>query len=393
MQKLLRRTAQAERQVLRRASKKGKMAQRAEQREDFKRRMAATQDSHRAVKEAARRRREDWEMGPLAPQRDTPLKDSTDAYFGTMGLRRNMGENFPEKQRELACRWAGGRKTFCVKAGDRVAIMEGPDKGKIGIVKFLSEEQGSVALEGEHLQHNFTVPEYMSKLQDDGSAVYAQLAEYRVPFQAIRLVHPLKDPATGKVRDVIINELAARNYYKDKATGRETWTRVVPGLNIEIPWPRAFEDAERQNLEGTFDDHECDTLRISVEENTFRPTLLSPPMPSAVIDELRNRYSKFRTRHEPAYIAKKEAEEAEKVARRKMLKTMQTPLQELNAKIKAERKARGQPELSDDMLARIGEVMARNRKRTLAGSGTARVEARAEILRIPAPETRAPPPS
>lgn len=393
MQKLLRRTAQAERQVLRRASKKGKMAQRAEQREDFKRRMAATQDSHRAVKEAARRRREDWEMGPLAPQRDTPLKDSTDAYFGTMGLRRNMGENFPEKQRELACRWAGGRKTFCVKAGDRVAIMEGPDKGKIGTVKFISDEQGSVALEGEHLQHNFTVPEYMSKLQDDGSAVYAQLAEYRVPFQAIRLVHPLKDPATGKMRDVIINELAARNYYKDKATGRETWTRVVPGLNIEIPWPRAFEDAERQNLEGTFDDHECDTLRISVEENTFRPTLLRPPMPSAVIDELRNRYSKFRTRHEPAYIAKKEAEEAEKVARRKMLKTMQTPLQELNAKIKAERKARGQPELSDDMLARIGEVMARNRKRTLAGSGTARVEARAEIPRIPAPETRAPPPS
>jgi large subunit ribosomal protein L24 len=233
----------------------------------------------------------------------------------------------------------------------------------------------------------------MSKLQDDGSAVYAQLAEYRVPFQAIRLVHPLKDPATGKMRDVIINELAARNYYKDKATGRETWTRVVPGLNIEIPWPRAFEDAERQNLEGTFDDHECDTLRISVEENTFRPTLLRPPMPSAVIDELRNRYSKFRTRHEPAYIAKKEAEEAEKVARRKMLKTMQTPLQELNAKIKAERKARGQPELSDDMLARIGEVMARNRKRTLAGSGTARVEARTEIPRIPAPETRAPPPS
>jgi large subunit ribosomal protein L24 len=152
MQKLLRRTAQAERQVLRRASKKGKMAQRAEQREDFKRRMAATQDSHRAVKEAARRRREDWEMGPLAPQRDTPLKDSTDAYFGTMGLRRNMGENFPEKQRELACRWAGGRKTFCVKAGDRVAIMEGPDKGKIGTVKFISDEQGSVALEGEHLQ-------------------------------------------------------------------------------------------------------------------------------------------------------------------------------------------------------------------------------------------------
>ncbi|KAK7748037.1 hypothetical protein SLS53_001289 [Cytospora paraplurivora] len=388
MQKLLRRTAQAERQVIRRSTKKGKMAKNAEQRDDFNRRMSATKGSHKALKDAARRRREDWEMGPLAPQRDTPLRDSTDAYFGTLSLRRNLGDSFPEKQLDLACRWAGGRKTFCVKAGDRVAIMEGPDKGKIGTVKFLNEEQGTVALEGEHLQHNFTVPEYMSKLQETGSAVYSQLAEYRVPFQAIRLVYPLKDPATGKVRDVLINELVARNYYKDKVTGRESWSRVVPGLNIEIPWPKAFEDAQRQDMEGTFDDHECDTLRIDVEEKSFVPTLLRPPMPSEVIDELRNRYSKFRTRHEPAYIAKKEAEELEKVARRKMLKTMRTPLQELNAKIKEEKKARGQPELSEDMLAKIGEVMARNRARTLAGAGIAQVEAS-----NPVAEDRAPPPS
>ena len=152
MQKLLRRTAQAERQVIRRATKKGKMAKRAEQRNDFTRRMSAAQGSHKALKDASRRRREDWEMGSIAPQRDTPLRDSTDAYYGTIGLRRNLGDSFPEKQLDLACRWAGGRKTFCVKPGDRVAIMEGPDKGKIGTVKFISEEQGNLALEGEHLQ-------------------------------------------------------------------------------------------------------------------------------------------------------------------------------------------------------------------------------------------------
>lgn len=229
----------------------------------------------------------------------------------------------------------------------------------------------------------------MSKLQEAGSAVYSQLAEYRVPFQAIRLVHPLKDPATGKARDVVINELVARNYYKDKVTGRESWSRVVPGLNIEIPWPKAFEEAQRQDMEGTFDDHACDTLRIDVEERSFVPTLLRPPMPAEVIDELRNRYSKFRTRHEPAYIAKKEAEELEKAARRKTLKTMRTPLQELNAKIKEEKRARGQPELSEDMLAKIGEVMARNRARTLAGAGIAQVEASIPV----AEEGRAPPPS
>lgn len=213
----------------------------------------------------------------------------------------------------------------------------------------------------------------MNKLQSD-QPVHIQISEFRAPINAVRLVHPLRDPVSGAIRDVVINELVARNYYKDKATGRETWSRVVPGLNVEIPWPKAFEDAEKQKLEGTFEDHECDTLRIDVEEKTFVPTLLRPPMPAEVLDELRNRYSKFRTRHEEEYIAKKEAEAAEKVARRKSTKTMSTPVQELNAKIKAERKARGQPELTEEMLAKIGEVMARNRNRTLAGAGIAQIE-------------------
>lgn len=359
------------------------MMKMARQRQEFRQRMSGTQQTHASLKDAARRRREDWEMGALAPQRDTPLRDTNDSYWGSISLQRNLADTLPEKQRDLACRWAGGRKTLCIKAGDRVAIMDGPDKGKISTVKYVQEEGAFVALEAENLMQNFTVPDYMSKLQGD-KPLHIQLAEYRAPIHAIRLVHPLKDPVSGEIRDVVINELVARNYYKDKATGRETWSRVVPGLNIEIPWPKAFEDAEKQNLEGTFEDHACDTLRIDVEEKTFVPTLLRPPMPTEVIDELRNRYSKFRTRHEDEYVAKKEAEEAEKAARKKSIKTMRTPVQELNAKIKAERKARGQPELTEEMLAKIGEVMARNRNRTLAGAGIAQIESPAVTVDVTA---------
>ncbi|KAJ0124927.1 kow motif containing protein [Diaporthe amygdali] len=373
MQKLMRRTAQAERQVIRRSKKQGKMRKMALQRQDFKQRMAGTQEAHASLKDATRRRREDWEMGSLAPRRDTPLPDSSGAYWGSVSLSRNLADKIPEKQRDLACRWAGGRKTLCIKQGDRVAIMEGPDKGKISTIKYVQEEGAFVALEGEHLMQNYTVPEYMTKMRSE-KPTYVQISEFRAPIQAVRLVHPLPDPVSGEIRDVVINELVARNYYKDKATGRETWSRVVPGLNIEIPWPKAFEEAEKQEMEGTFEDHACDTLRIDAEEKTFVPTLLRPPMPTEVIDELRNRYSKFRTRHTDEYVAKKEAEEAEKLARRKMITTMRTPVQELNAKIKAEKRARGQPELTEDMLAKIGEVMARNRNRTLAGAGIAQVE-------------------
>lgn len=187
-----------------------------------------------------------------------------------------------------------------------------------------------------------------------------------MPIWAIRLVHPLRDPETGKVRDVIINELAPTGIVHDKPTGRETWERIVPSMNIKIPWPRAFEEAEREAAQQLKVDYECDTLRLDVEEQTFTPTLLEPPMPTGIIDELRNRYSKFRTRHEPEYIAKKEAEEREKLALKKAASSMRTPLQELNALLREERRQRGQPALTDDMLVRIGEMMARNHHRAPA---------------------------
>lgn len=219
-------------------------------------------------------------------------------------------------------------------------------------------------------QQNFTVSEHMRQNGVTPEPLYTQLTPMRLPIQAVRLIHPLRDPATGKVRDVVINELAPLRVHRDKPTGRVTWSRVVPGLNIEIPWPRAFEEHERNELEQQVPDNECDTVRSDVFRQTFRRELLSPPMPAEVLDELRNRYSKFRTRHEPEYVAALEAAEAEKVERRKeWLRTMRTPLQELNAKIREERRERGQPVLTDEMLARIGEVMARNSHRAPAVKG------------------------
>lgn len=199
------------------------------------------------------------------------------------------------------------------------------------------------------------------------------LAPIRVPIQAVRLVHPLTDPVTKQTRDVIIKELVPTGIRRDKPTGRMTWSRVVPGLNIQIPWPRAFEEAEIKELEGQHPEYPCDTLRINVEESTFVPTLLKPPMPAVVIDELRNRYSKFRTRHEDEYIQKKIAEERAEAREKKErsgkipVAAMMTPLQELHVKIREERKARGLPELTTSMLVRIGRVMAQEDGRRFGG--------------------------
>jgi len=195
-----------------------------------------------------------------------------------------------------------------------------------------------------------------------------------VPISAIRLVHPIADPKTGLYRDVIIRELKPIEIDHDRPTRTTTWERLVPGLNVKIPWP--------PKTEPVYQDHDVDTLRIDVEERTFVPTLLRPPMPEAVIDELRNKYSKFRTRHTEEYVAKIEQQEAEKKARKKSVDSMLLPLQQYNRKLREIRREKGQPVLTDEMLEKIGAVIARNKERRASGLVDEKIEKAVEQLSI-----------
>lgn len=198
------------------------------------------------------------------------------------------------------------------------------------------------------------IPEWMRKSQ--GLATATRTMEADIPLSSVRLVYPVPDPKTGIPRDMIIEHLEARPYDEnakiDESAWPPEWDRVIPDLDIVVPWPAREKPEEKDN--------DVDTLRILTEERTFVPTLLRPPMPPSVIDELRNKYSKFRERHDDEYIAKKMEEDAEK-ERKRRLTSMMTPLQELHARERRERKARGWPELSDDQLAKIGEIMMARR--------------------------------
>ena len=184
---------------------------------------------------------------------------------------------------------------------------------------------------------DIAIPKHMLVNEVDKRPVRSMEAPF--PISAVRLVYPLAHPETGVVRDVIIKNLVA-----------DSNVRYIPGLGTRIPWPA--KEPEKH------EDHDDDTLRMEVEAETWVPTLLRPPMPSSVIDELRNKYSVFRNRHDDEYIAKKKAEDAETQRRKSMGAMMRTPVKELNRKERAEKKARGKPVLTEDMLAKIGQVMA-----------------------------------
>jgi large subunit ribosomal protein L24 len=218
---------------------------------------------------------------------------------------------------------------------------------------------------------DINVPEYMIGADDQDKRPVRTIAK-PVPLDKVRLVFPLTDPETGVTRDVIVKKLVNGKMWFDRHTGKQKWARIIPGLNIKVPWPKV-EAKEHKDFAN-------DTLRLEVETKTFVPTLFRPPMPRSVIDELRNKYSVFRTRHEPEYIAEKMKEDEAKIAKKKLSEEMRTPLKEINRKLRKMRKQKGKGELTMDMLEKLGQIIANKRELALSAAGMSKVEKTPETI-------------
>ena len=101
-------------------------------------------DEVEQIKAARIARREDWELGPLAPKRDVGDKAET---YGTVNTLRSKGPVLTKKARWDQRLYIGGKYPTIV-VGDRVAIMEGRDKGKIGMVVEMDFSRGECKVEG-----------------------------------------------------------------------------------------------------------------------------------------------------------------------------------------------------------------------------------------------------
>ena len=198
------------------------------------------------------------------------------------------------------------------------------------------------------------VPDVFKALNENQPAVMN--IEAPVHYNDVRLVVPLADPATGALRDTIVANMRRSRVFHNRQTGEFEFTRYIDGTDTAIPWP-APAPKEEHDMPG-------DTRIMDVEALTYVPTLLTPPFPQTVIDELRNKYSKFRTRHEPEHLLKVRAEDAARAAQaaRKVL----TPVQELNRLRRKELRKRGPPVMTAPILEQLGRLMAEKRPDLLA---------------------------
>lgn len=185
--------------------------------------------------------------------------------------------------------------------------------------------------------------------------------EKPIKFSKVRLVYALPDQETGITRDVIVKKIENTSFWHQK-NGKTNFTRIIANMNVKIPWPKLSPQE--------YTEHPGDTPRLEVETKTFMPTLLTPPMPGSVIDELRNKYSVFRTRHDADYIAKKEAEDAEVALKQRQAREMRiTPLKEIHYKERAVNRAKNNRQLTPDMKIRIGKLIAEKQAMMMKAGG------------------------
>ncbi|KAI9643036.1 hypothetical protein NHQ30_008771 [Ciborinia camelliae] len=365
MQKVIRRTILAEKQAVRRLARR----QRKNELDEFALRQDKMKqlglENLRRVKENKVARREDWELKDLAPKRDVGSK--VDKYASIEAQFIETPELRRKDALEILDLW-GGKKHLNIREGDRVVVIEGRDKGKIGKVEKIDKKRAEVTCEGLNMI-DVAIPEWMIEADEQDRRPTRSIS-LGISLKNVKLVFPFTDPETGFTRDVIAKKLVHHKMFRDRHAQTVKWQRIIPGVgdrpNIIVPWPNT-EPREKR-------DYDCDTLRMEVEEKTFVPTLLTPPMPGSVIDELRNKYSVFRTRHDPEYVERKMEEDRQNEAKKKTIASMRTPLKEINRSERQLRKAKGKGKLTQGMLLRIGQVISRRRGTVMRQLGISKVE-------------------
>lgn len=155
MQKLMKKAAQAQRQATRRAQqiqKRDAIDSRIRNRQALK---SAVAEVRQNLKDARQARKEDWELGPLAPKRDLGFnnygvfQENIRQDWTNYGLHQISADVL-----EKRCAWAGGSKQLNLTEGDRVVLLDGPDKGKIDRIKSVQAVNGTVTLENTHRVSN-----------------------------------------------------------------------------------------------------------------------------------------------------------------------------------------------------------------------------------------------
>lgn len=145
MQRVLLRNILARNQALKRQRRESKETLNKEAHEVRRGKFEAARAERSLVQAERAHRREDWILGPLAPNR---LVGKDGGGYGMLGQHYAQKPTVMKGERE---------KYMNIVVNDRVVVVSGREKGKIGKVAIADEERQSVILDDTNVVSSFTL--------------------------------------------------------------------------------------------------------------------------------------------------------------------------------------------------------------------------------------------
>ncbi|KAF1849888.1 uncharacterized protein K460DRAFT_274697 [Cucurbitaria berberidis CBS 394.84] len=216
--------------------------------------------------QALRNAKEDWQLGPLRPNR--AVGEGAEKYGAVTSVQmqkpeiptrsqKNRNEFRERKGLELEYPLVvDNKKYFPIVKDDRVVVLKGRDKGKIGVVQEVIDRTHEIIVKGINMQY------YDSNVFNASSEDMAAKHENEVPLPLadVRLVIPYELTQHGHKRysDVIVDKIfmerhttgidpytgtdygdaeIPENHQYDPQSGLPIFHRYIAGTHHRIEWP------------------------------------------------------------------------------------------------------------------------------------------------------------
>jgi large subunit ribosomal protein L24 len=152
MQKIIRINVQNRTQIVKKARSRLQATRKTKDKSYWDFNARHTSEQTQLVHAEKKRRREDWLLGPLAPDRDVGSARGTYGAVSTLGFaRQERPRHIDVERNEGPGHWRN------VMVGDRVCCVDGHYKGQVGQVMEVNYDKGTLSVKGVNMVRLFLV--------------------------------------------------------------------------------------------------------------------------------------------------------------------------------------------------------------------------------------------
>jgi large subunit ribosomal protein L24 len=183
--------------------------------------------------------------------------------------------------------------------GDRVQVVSGKERGKVGTVHSVYKDGNCCFVEGLGGTTKMVLPRTMWL---EGQSKPVTNVPNPIPYDNLRLVSTIKKE-DGSTEDVAVHSIIFKgNYYDPDRNEKLPIRRAKHNPSMVIPYPVPPTPLKESNPE-------IATPASAVEERTFFPASLHDmPIKIGALDQIRNPHSKWRKHKDSRRITAKEAD-------------------------------------------------------------------------------------